>query len=144
MILNKPSIQKNSKRFPEARDLKICPWLIGSNRKWKHFWEMVANKFKQQGTILFKKSWAATTYAFCFVKSSKMFFTQVVFSEENENINSKTYQTIVSVRWYTMHVRQITADFGPLFLPLLNQIFLLRISRLTSKSQSTFYWGPPK
>ena len=144
MILNKPSIQKNSKRFHEARDLKICPWLIGSNRKWKHFWEMVANKFKQQGTILFKKSWAATTYAFCFVKSSKMSFTQVVFSEENENLNSKTYQTIVSVRWYTMHVRQITADFGPLFLPLLNQIFLLRISRLTSKSQSTFYWGPPK
>lgn len=62
---------------------------------------MVANKFKQQGTILFKKSWATTTYASCFVKSSKMSFTQVVFSEENENINSKTYQTIVSVRWYT-------------------------------------------
>lgn len=144
MILNKPSIQKYSKRFREARDLKIFHWLIGSNRKWKHFWEMVANKFKQQGTILFKKSWAATTYASCFVKSSKMSFTQVVFSEENENLNSKTYQTIVSVRWYTMHVRQITADFGPLFLPLLNQIFLLRISRLTSKSQSTFYWGPPK
>lgn len=100
---------------------------------------MVANKFKQQGTILFKKSWAATTYASCFVKSSKMSFTQVVFSEENENINSKTY---ISVQWYTMHVRQITADFGPLFLPL--QIFLLQISRLTSKSQSTFYWGPPK
>ena len=30
-----------------------------------------------------------------------MSFTQVVFSEENENLNSKTYQTIVSVRWYT-------------------------------------------
>ena len=73
-----------------------------------------------------------------------MSFTQVVFSEENENINSKTYQTVVSVRWYAMHVRQITADFGHLFLPLLNQVFLLRISRLTSKSQSTFYRGPPK